>query len=76
MKRLNLGLGAVVYKLLTGRPPFQADTIYETLWRVLQRPPTPLRSYNRRVDRELEAICLKCLEKEPSRRYVRRRRWS
>ena len=63
------GMGAVLYKLLTGRPPFQADTIYETLWRVLQRPPTPLRRYNRRVDRELEAICLKCLEKEPRQRY-------
>ena len=59
------GLGAVLYKLLTGRPPFQAETIYETLRRVRERAPTPLRRYNRLVDRELEAICLKCLEKEP-----------
>jgi eukaryotic-like serine/threonine-protein kinase len=63
------GLGAVLYKLLTGRPPFHAETLYETLQRVLERQPTPLRSYNHRVDRELEAICLRCLEKEPGRRY-------
>ena len=63
------GLGAVLYKLLTGRPPFQAETIYETLQRVLERQPTPLRSYNRLVDRELEAICLRCLEKDPAWRY-------
>ena len=63
------GLGAVLYKLLTGRPPFQAETLYETLQRVREDQPIPLRSYNPRVDRELEAICLRCLEKEPGWRY-------
>jgi eukaryotic-like serine/threonine-protein kinase len=63
------GLGAVLYKLLTGRPPFQAETLYETLQRVREHQPTPLRAYNPKVDRELEAICLRCLEKEPGRRY-------
>ncbi len=64
------GLGAVLYKLLTGRPPFQAETLYETLQWVREREPIPLRSYNPQVDGELEAICLRCLEKEPGRRYA------
>jgi serine/threonine protein kinase len=63
------GLGAVLYKLLTGRPPFQADTMYEVLDQVRTRPPTSLRLYNRAVDRDLDAICLKCLEKDPANRY-------
>ena len=63
------GLGAVLYKLLTGRPPFRAETPYEVLEQVRDRPPASTRSHNRAVDRNLDAICLKCLEKDPSRRY-------
>jgi Protein kinase domain len=63
------GLGAVLYKLLTGRPPFQADTMYDMLEQVRKRVPSSLRLHNRSIDRNLDAICLKCLEKEPARRY-------
>jgi serine/threonine-protein kinase len=63
------GLGAVLYKLLTGRPPFQAETMYEILEQVRERMPTSLRQHNRAIDRNLDAICLKCLEKDPARRY-------
>ena len=63
------GLGAVLYKLLTGRPPFQAETMYDVLEQVRDRVPSSLRLHNRSVDRNLDAICLKCLEKDPARRY-------
>jgi serine/threonine-protein kinase len=64
------GLGAVLYALLTGRPPFQADTPLGTLEEVKERTPEPPRAGNRRVDPDLETVCLKCLEKEPAQRYA------
>ncbi len=64
------GLGAVLYALLTGKPPFKGDSVLETLDQVRQMPPEPPSGIVRRVDRDLEAICLKCLEKEPERRYA------
>jgi serine/threonine-protein kinase len=63
-------LGAVLYYLLTGRPPFAADTFEITLARVLNEEPLSARQLNPSVPRDLETICLRCLEKEPHRRFT------
>src|SRR5438876_1721625 len=64
------GLGAVLYQLLTDHPPFAGGTTFETIKLLLDTEPRQPRLWNRKIDRELSTICLKCLEKDPTRRYA------
>src|SRR4030095_10176528 len=63
------GVGAVLYQLLTGHPPFAGGTTYETIKLLLDTEPRQPRLWNSKIDRDLSTVCLKCLEKDPKRRY-------
>src|SRR5260370_902812 len=63
-------LGAILYEGLTGRPPFRAATLLETLLKVTSVPPVPPRKLRATTPADLETICLKCLGKEPAKRYA------
>src|SRR5438046_4570633 len=63
------GLGAVLYQLLTDHPPFAGGTTYETIKLLLDTEPRQPRLLNPKIDRDLSTVCLKCLEKDPQRRY-------
>src|SRR5207249_3044693 len=64
------GHGAVLYQLLTGAPPFVGQSAYETVRLLLETDPRQPRLLNPKIDRDLSTICLKCLEKDPQRRYA------
>ena len=63
-------LGAILYEMVTGRPPFHAATAQETVQQLLTEDPLPPSRLQPQVSRDLETICLKCLQKEPARRYA------
>ena len=64
------GLGAILYELLTGGPPFAGEEVVETLQQVVHTPPRPPRLVTRAVPRDLDTICLKCLEKNPRNQAI------
>ncbi len=69
------GLGALLYQLLTGQPPFSGETKDETIKLLLDTEPRQPRLLNLKIDRDVSTICLKCLEKDPKRATLPLLRW-
>lgn len=63
-------LGVVLFEMLTGRPPFKGDSVVEVLHKIVHKEPAPPRSFRDHIDRDLETICLRCLEKKPEQRFA------
>src|SRR5207244_4444219 len=63
-------LGVILYELLTGRPPFRGDTDLSIRAQIVTVEPVPPRRFRREVPRDLDTVCLKCLQKDPRKRYV------
>src|SRR5262249_23135344 len=63
-------LGAILYEMLTGRPPFRSDNVMEVLQQVLTQDPLPPNRLQPKLPRDLQVICLKCLQKDPKKRYA------
>lgn len=63
-------IGAVLFALLTGKPPFQADSVLQTIMQVINRPAPTVRQFNPNIHTDLDTIVTKCLEKSPARRYA------
>ena len=64
------GVGGILYQLLANKAPFQASTMGELMKEVMEKTPTPLKTYRKDIHPDLEAICMKCMEKKPSLRYL------
>ncbi|MEY2408226.1 MAG: eukaryotic-like serine/threonine-protein kinase, partial [Verrucomicrobiota bacterium] len=62
-------LGVVLFEMLTGTPPFKGDSVVEVLHKIVHKDPVPPRTFDRRIERDLQTICLRCLEKKPQVRY-------
>src|SRR5207244_630369 len=62
-------LGIILYELLTARLPFEGDSAFSIIWAIIQRIPAPISRHRKGISKDLETICMRCLEKDPRNRY-------